>query len=205
MNVAQKIWRQAGDSLASLTPMPKENLQCLLDHLERLVEAALATSQPPSHFYLSHKKKNYQQFRTIHPLENFIVVFGELAAYRDDMHIAAWRTYQIEGHVWDMFDRIYSRETFTFDELFEKLKRRGLPKEIYAHDLQELIKRGWVREKASEYQITLAGKKVREDVEGETERLFFAPWSCLDESDLEDLVNLATQLHNGLQNPKEKL
>ena len=204
LKVAEKIWRQAGTSLASLTPMSKEHLQCLLDYLERLVEAALATPQPPSHFYLSHKKKNYQQLGTIYPLENFVVVFGELAAYRDDIHIAAWQAHQIEGHAWDMFDRIYSGEMFTFDELYEKLKGRGLPKEIYVHDLQELIKRGWVLEETDKYQCTPSGKKVREDVESETERLFFASWSCLNEKELADLLNLATQLHDGLQTPKEK-
>lgn len=205
MNVAQKIWRQAGISLANLKPMPKGNLQRILDYLERLVEASMATPQPPSHFYLSHKKKNYQQFGTVYPLENYVVLFGELAAYRDDMYIAAWQAYQIEGHSWDMFDKFYSGESLTIDGLYAKLKRRGLPQEIYTQDLQELIERGWVIERANEYQITPAGKKVREDVEVETERFFFAPWSCLDERDLEDLMNLSTQLHDGLQNPKEKM
>lgn len=204
-SVAQKIWRQAGYSLASINPMSEENLQHLFNYLERLVEASLAMPQPPSHFYLSHKWENYRRLGTIYPLENYVVLFGELAAYRDDMHIAAWQAYQIEGHSWDMFDKFYSGELLTIDGLYAKLKRRGLPQEIYTQDLQELIERGWVIERANEYQITPAGKKVREDVEVETERLFFAPWSCLDERDLEDLMNLSTQLHDGLQNPKEKM
>ena len=205
INVALKIWRQAGESLANLKPMPEENLQHLYNYLERLVEASLAIPQPPSHFYLSHKRENYRRLGTIHPLENFVVLFGELAAYRDDMHIGAWQAHQIEGHAWDMFDKIYSGESLTIDGLYAKLKRRGLSQEIYIQDLQELIERGWVSERANEYQITPAGKKVREDVEAQTERLFFAPWSCLDERDLEDLMSLATQLHDGLQNPKEKM
>ena len=202
INAARKIWRQAGDSLASLKPMPEENLQRVLDYLERLVEASLTTPQPPSHFYLSHKKKNYQQFGTIYPLENFIVLFGELAAYRDDIHIAAWQAHQIEGHAWDMFDKIYGGETLTIDGLYEKLKGRGLPQAIYAQDLQELIKRGWVREKAGEYQSAPAGKKVREDVEAETERRFFIPWLGLSATELEDLSNLAIQLRDGLRKQK---
>lgn len=38
---------------------------------------------------------------------------------------------------------------------------------------------------------TEAGKQVRAEVEAETERLFFAPWSCLNESELEELSSLA--------------
>lgn len=201
VNIAQRIWREAGDSLANLKPMSEENLQCLINFIERLVESSLATPEPPSHFYLSHKRDNYRRLETIRPLENFVVLFGELAAYRDDMHIAAWQTYQIEGHAWDMFDKIYNGNALTFDELYEKLKRRGLPPEVYVQDLQELMERGWVSETANKYQITSAGKKVREDVEAETEHLFFAPWSILNEKELGDLQSWAKQLHNGLQNP----
>lgn len=201
--VAKKIWRQAGDSLASLTPMPKENLQSLLDYLERLVEAALATPQPPSHFFLSHKKQNYQQFGTIYPLENFIVVFGELAAYRDDMHLAAWHQHQIVGHSWDLFNKIYGEKSLTFDDLYKKLKGRGLPEDIYIQDLQELANLGWISKSANEYQITSAGVKVREDVESVTERLFFESWSCLNEIELQDLLNLAAQFYDGLRTPKQ--
>ena len=201
LNIARKIWQKAGESLASLQPMPKENLQRLFGYLDQLVEASLVTPEPPSHFYLSHKQKNYRQMGTVYPLESFIVLFGELAAYRDDMHIGAWQARQIEGHAWDMFDKIYNGNTLTFDELYEKLKRRELPAEIYVQDLRELIKRGWVSETPNEYQITPAGKKIREDVEDETERLFFASWSCLNEKELGDLQNLAKQLHDGLQNP----
>lgn len=199
VNVAQKIWRQAGDSIADLKPMSEESLQHLLNFLERLVEASLAMPQPPAHFFLSSKKKNYQQFGTIYPLEYFVVLFGELAAYRDDMYVAAWQAYQIEGHAWDLFDKMVGGKALTIDGLYAKLKRRGLPQEIYFQDLQELIKRGWVTEKANEYQITPAGNKVREDVEAETERLFFAPWACLEEKDLEDLMNLVTQLYDDLR------
>ena len=201
LNIALRIWRQAGDSLANLKPMPEENLQFLVNFVERIIEASLAKPELPSHFYLSHKRENYRRLETIHPLENFVVIFGELAVYRDDMHIAAWQKHQIEGHAWDMFDKIYNGKALAFDELYEKLKGRGLPAEIYAQDLQELIKHGWVSETANKYQITSAGKKVREDVEAETEYLFFAPWFILNEKELGDLQSLAKQLHDGLQNP----
>jgi hypothetical protein len=201
VNIAQKIWREAGNSLANLNPMPEENLQRLFSYLDQLVEASFATPEPPSHFYLSHKQKNYRRMGTVHPLESFIVLFGELAAYRDDMHIGAWQAHQIEGHAWDMFDQIYNENALTFDELYEKLKGRELPAEIYVQDLRELIKRGWITQSKNEYQITPAGKKIREDVEALTENYFFAPWSCLSEKELGDLQNLAKQLHDGLQNP----
>jgi hypothetical protein len=73
----------------------------------------------------------------------------------------------------------------------------ALRKRLNRHDLQDLVTRGWVKEESGKYQITPAGKKIREDVETETERLFFQPWSCLNESELEQLASLANQFLNG--------
>jgi hypothetical protein len=63
-----------------------------------------------------------------------------------------------------------------------------------------LIERGWVEESSGVYQITSKGKQVRAEVEAETERLFFAPWSCLEESELAELASLAEGLRDGLMN-----
>lgn len=45
---------------------------------------------------------------------------------------------------------------------------------------------------------------ARAEVEVETERLFFASWSCLNESELEELSHLAEQLRDGLKNLEVK-
>jgi len=62
----------------------------------------------------------------------------------------------------------------------------------------------WRDEDSGVYQITSDGKQVRAEVEAETERLFFAPWSCLNESELEELSSLASQLWNGLKQGESK-
>ena len=74
-----------------------------------------------------------------------------------------------------------------------------MPQEIYAQDMLELIRRSWVRLEAKEYRITPAGRKVREEVEAQTDELFFSPWACLGKDDLDSLLELAAQLHGGLQ------
>jgi hypothetical protein len=43
----------------------------------------------------------------------------------------------------------------------------------------------------------------RVTVEAETERLFFLPWSCLNESELEELASLAGQLRDGLKQKRK--
>jgi hypothetical protein len=87
----------------------------------------------------------------------------------------------------------------TFDELHDKLSRRGVTREVHAEDVKELARRGWADEDSGKIQTTSAGKQVRAEVEAETERLFFQPWSCLNESELEELASLAGQLRDGLR------
>ncbi|HLA05806.1 MAG TPA: hypothetical protein VJ022_00055, partial [Anaerolineales bacterium] len=83
------------------------------------------------------------------------------------------------------------------------LKFRGITREEYAQFLQELTERGWVEENAGVHQMTAEGKRIREVAEALTDRYFFAPWGGLSESELEDLMNLATQLRDGLRSSSE--
>ena len=43
------------------------------------------------------------------------------------------------------------------------------------------------------------GKGLCEEAEALTDQYFFAPWSCLNESELDELSRLASQLRDGLK------
>ena len=179
--------------------MPEAQLGRLFEYLVRLGEAAMSALEPPPHYFMSHKRENYQRFQVLYPLERFVVLFGELAAYRDDAHIATWQAHNIEGHTWEVLTYLWREQTAaSADTLFEKLGYRSIPREVYVQDLRELESRGWAQEESGAYQLTDEGKRIREDAEALTDRYFFAPWSCLSEMELEDLLNLATQLRDGL-------
>jgi len=70
--------------------------------------------------------------------------------------------------------------------------------------LHILARRGWADDASGKIQITSAGKQIRVEVEAKTERLSFAPWSCLNESELVELASLASQLRDGLKNLEGK-
>lgn len=206
LNIAQKIWRLAGDSLADLHPLPDELLQRLYSYLDRLLEASLSAPEPPGHFYISHKRDNYGIYETKYPLEGYVVRFGELAAYRDDAHISTWQVHEIEGHAWEILTYLWrSPSAASVEQLFEKVGYRRIPIEIYVQDLQKLCERGWFEESAGEYQLTTEGRRVREEAEALTNRYFFGPWTCLTEAEHEDLLSLATQLRDGLRSSSQQL
>ena len=199
MKAAHKVWRAAGNSLAPLKPMPEAQMEKAFDYLARIGEAALSAPEPPSHYFMSHKRENYKLFPILYPLERFIVLFGELSAYRDDMYVASWGAHGVEGHAWEVLDLLSNSDSMIFADLHSKLSRRGVVEEVPTGDVRELIGCGWAEESSGVVKATEAGKQVRAEVEAETERLFFAPWSCLNESELEELASLSTQLRDGLK------
>ncbi len=103
-----------------------------------------------------------------------------------------------------MLTTIWRGEVNALDKLSEELPFRGITRDEYAHFLQELAERGWVEEDSGAYQLTFEGKRIREDAEALTDRYFFAPWSCLNESELEELASLPSQFRDGLKIPIQK-
>lgn len=199
MKAAQRVWREAGDSLAHLNSMSEAQMDKFLNYLACLCDAALSAPEPPPRYFMSHKRENYQHFKVLYPLEIFVVLFGELAAYRDDCYVATWSAHRVEGHAWEAFDQLSQDSALTFADLHNKLRRRGVTEEVHAEDVQELIGRGWVEADSGVCQITSVGRQVRAKVEAETERLFFLPWSCLNEAELENLSHLAMQMCDKLK------
>lgn len=191
---------QAGDKvMAALTPMPKESLRTLGNFLTRISDTAFNLPEPPAHVLIKAKRDIYQRTGTFATLEGFLAHCLLLEGHRDDCYFATWSAHGVEGHMWEVLDVLSQSDALTFADLHAKLSRRGVTEEVHAGDVKELVGRGWAEEASGKIQITSAGKQVRAEVEAETERLFFAPWSCLNESELEELSNLAMQLCEGLK------
>ncbi len=193
-----RVFQAANDSIAPLRPMPEETLKRLVNLLTRLAEAALGMPEPPTPFITSHKRKSYDRIGMRDSVPGFIARCLEMEGYRDDAYITTWQAHRIDGHAWEVLDQLSQNSALTFDELHDKTSRRGVTWEVHAEDVKELARRGWVDEDSGKIRITSAGRQVRAEVEAETERLFFAPWSCLNESELEELASLASQLRDGL-------
>ena len=146
-----------------------------------------------------------QKFKNNHPhdgelmLRIFIHYFGTLDKYRGNAHLATWKHYNIEGNRWEVLTYVWRGEINTLEKLCNELSFRGITRDEYAEILQELVERGWVKETSGEYQLTAEGKRIREEAEALTDKYFFAPWSCLSESELEELSSLSTQLREGLR------
>ncbi|MGB3219014.1 MAG: hypothetical protein WBD79_16555 [Anaerolineae bacterium] len=196
---ALRLINVGNEAMAPLTPMPKESLRTIGDLLARISGAAFHSPEPPAHVLIKAKRDLYERTGVFATLEGFIAHCFLLEGHRDDCYFATWSAHGVEGHAWEVLDKLSQNDALTFNELHEKSSRRGVTEEVHAGDVRELIGRGWAEEGSGVVQITSAGKQARAEVEAETERLFFAPGSCLNESELEELASLAVRLRDGLQ------
>ena len=197
--VAQKILHAVDVSVDHLDPMPMERQQKLVDTLKRLANESFAMPEPPAKWLISHKRRNLRPTEGSCLLRYVVFYYDQIAAYRDDVYVAAWSAHGVGGHTWNALDQLIQGGALTLADLYDKVKGRGVTEEVHAADVRELVGRGWVEESSGVVKATEAGKQVRAEVEAETERLFFAPWSCLNESELEELASLASQLRDGLK------
>jgi hypothetical protein len=193
---AECVIRAAYTKMAMLQPMPSDELERLAGFLRRLVMSCLEAPEPPGKWCIAHSRKT-------DPGDNAPVLvrvdqyLSDLAAYRDDAHLAAWQPYCIDGHAWEAFTYLWRGQATTLNEIFQKLERRGYSRDEYSQALEDLIRRGWVEGKEV-YQITTLGKEIRQTAEETTDRYFYAPWSCLTEAEMEDLRDLLIRLRDGL-------
>jgi predicted transcriptional regulator len=122
----------------------------------------------------------------------------DLYRFRDDAHIAAWKPYKVSGDAWEVLTLIWREEVKSPNELVEALSYRGRGAEDYVRILNELIDLGWVEITDQIYQVTAVGKKLRQEAEDRTDRIFFAPWESLNKDQINDLQNLLETLKDEL-------
>ncbi|WKZ42692.1 MAG: hypothetical protein QY302_11380 [Anaerolineales bacterium] len=196
-DAVRRMVQADSDVVSPLRPIPEADAARLLSYLSRIADASLTAPEPTSKFIISHKRKHMHPGRGASVNVLTVQTLNELEGFRTDAHNAAWMAHNVAGHAWDAFSHLWRNGASTLDQMYETLQYNEVPKEVYAADLLGLAKQGWVREEAGTYRVTEAGRKIREEAEALTDKYFFAPWACLNESELDELANLAGQLRDG--------
>lgn len=130
----------------------------------------------------------------------------ELAAFRDDVHIAAWKPLMIDAHAWELFTFLWKNEVKTAGEMAAKAANRGHSVEDYEAALNDLSMRGWIKlAHADEYRLTELGQTVRTQVEDDTNRFLYEAWSVLSADETAELGRLLNQLDDTLKRMTENV
>jgi DNA-binding MarR family transcriptional regulator len=183
------------DEVDVLSP---DELEALAGLLQRIVEASLEAGEPAGKWGIANSHKGHPE-GGFGPLALIDQYLDDLNAFRDDAHIAAWKPYGLDGRTWETFSFVWSGESNTAEALAERLPNRGYAADDYAASLTELVGRGWIEEAAGGYRVTETGEALRQEAEATTNRLFFEPWSALEDAERMRLLNLLIRLKLSLQ------
>lgn len=182
--------------------MPLEEWNRLAYLLERLSQACLNAGDPPGTWCIDHIQGLPMPAAPC-PLDRIDKVLDDLNAFRDDAHIAAFKPYKIEGHVWELFTALWREDVRNSAEMAEKYQGRGHSETAYQHAFLDLVKRDWVEKNSDgDYVLTENGRSLREEVETQTDMYYYLPWGVI-LPDAEELHTLLTKAEAALKKAVE--
>jgi hypothetical protein len=191
----QMVVQAAYDWMADLAPMAQEKLERLASLLGRLVEACAAAPDPPGTWCIAHSLK-VDPGTGAHVIVQIDQYLSDLAAYRDDAHLASWHFLDVDGPAWEALTVLWRQNgPLSLDELFDQFKRRGWEKADYLERLEGLADRRWVAQTGDTFEIILPGVMVRQDAEKLTDTYFYRPWVCVGAEELNELEGLLLEFH----------
>ena len=189
-------------ALAGYDRVPDSELQRAVELLERLVQASVAAPEPAAKPTLL-SSRHTDPGSGAPPAARIDQYLTDLLHYRDDAHVAAWQSSGASGPAWEILTLIWRGEAQTVEELQARLERRGHTAEAYSQYLHGLIGRGWLAEQAGRFELTDAGRALRERAEETTDRLFYAPWACLGAGEPDELRGLLVHLRDTAPAPEQ--
>jgi len=181
--------------LADVEPLPVGDLARLNVLLRRLVDATIAAPAPTDkpHLRASRLTDPGARGAAAALTDQYLT---DLVRFRDDAHQAAWQPHGVGGPTWEALTLIWRGEAYSPDTLAKLLERRAQPPQVYTDAIHTLVERGWIAQHGEAYRVTDRGAALRQQAEEMTDRLFYTPWSCMSEAEIEDLRGLLTQLRD---------
>ena len=193
----ERAVKEARAAMAQADPLPPNDSGRLAELLGRLVQASLDTPPPPETWSIRLSYKLMPE-RTP-PLPYIEQAVSCLNGYRDDAHLAAWQPSGLSAMALETLTLLWRGEANSLDSVCERLSRRGHSRQVYADALAQLRTRGFAEGTDDVPRVTEAGRAFRDRIEADTDRYFFAPWSCLSEAERNELADLLIRLRDGLK------
>ena len=181
------------------------DLKRLLGLLRQIVQSNDFSPEPPRKWAIE------KRFRIADGNSPLIIQIREslmdIFAYRDDSHISAARPHFGQaGIVWNVLGSLWRKDTVTAEQIAETLSFRAYEVHDYEVALQAAAKIGWAEptETPSAFRITQKGRELREQSEQLTNEYFYAPWSVLIQSELDELYDLLLKLREQLNSFRKR-
>lgn len=184
-------------ALAGIQPLPVMEMMDLASRLKEYADACLSAPEPPGVWSIQHSRR-VDPGRGAPAMVRIEQFLTELCAFRDDAHLAAWRSYESNGHAWDILTLLWIEKEMYTEEISNKLKRRGNSMEQTRLALENLVKKGWVTQDQEVVQITPFGEDIRKIAEETTNRFYYTPLKNFSESDIDQTIELIEKFRRAL-------
>ncbi len=195
----RKIIRAGDEQLLGFCSMPESDLERLVLLLKQIVKESKLTRQPPEKWAI------FKRFRVTDEHSSRIVQIREylmdMYAYRDDCHLSAARPhFNQAGIVWLVLGALWKGDASNAGQMLENMPFRGYELEDYEIALEAAVEVGWAEpaDRADVFRLTQKGKELREQVEHLTNEYFYAPWSILTQTEIDELYDLLITLRHEL-------
>lgn len=163
-----RVRREADAYLGTLEPIPSTEIVHLADLLARALAAIESSGLPFDHLQRNSRLRGNGSIPMV-ALEN--ALFGLWHA-RDDCHMSSWREAGFDGPTFDVLTRVWRHEAESLEQLAQKMP--GQRPEDVQTGLVRLRGDGFVGPR--ELVLTERGESIRQRIEDQTDRKFFAPW-----------------------------
>lgn len=178
--------------LATVEPLPRDDLRWLAERLAEVAEQIIATDQPAARPHLARAFRLPIQADSA-PMVRLDWLVFVLWSARDDAHNAAWRAKGFDGPTLDVLTRLWIGEAWTADGLITVLAASQWPADV-TDGIERLIAAGYVARDDSQLRLTRRGRRVHDLIEAETDRLYFAPWPSLPDATIARMITTLRRL-----------
>jgi hypothetical protein len=163
--------------VARLQPLPPEELEALAHELHRalvpMLNDPVLAPRAGSHLAGSHSLAVFgDDAPAMVRIEQGIF---DLWMARDDAHIKAWRDAGMEGPPMAVLTTIWYGDAHAVGELQQALANDQTPADLES-SLAYLLEKEYITRDGDDAALTDQGILAREDIEHETDRIYFAPW-----------------------------
>ncbi len=183
--------RAANDYAAARIRLPPDDLARLASTLYDLAERQRSAPEPADKAHQDRvpRLRRFDQ-RQAAPIQLDYALYA-LQRARDDAHIAAWRAAGFRGPALELLSHLWAGDAATSDELVKLTRDRMRPDDVAAL-LDGLERDGYIARKFPVVAITGRGREVRDEIERQTDRMYFAPWPELDADWVRDQLEALT-------------
>lgn len=169
----------ANDYAAGRIRLPPDDLERLASTLHHVAERQRLAPEPADKAHQDRVPRLRRFDQRPAPSIQLEYALYALQRARDDAHIAAWRAAGFRGPALALLSHVWAGDALTSTGLMELTRDRMRPEDVVAL-LDALQRDGYVTRRSQDVKITDHGREVRDEIERETDRVYFAPWPTID-------------------------